>query len=168
MSLKLHLKFTMAIIHRSGTYSQIHLQLVFAVKYRVALVHSTWKERLHQYTTALIQNEKHKMLQINCMPDHIHIFIGLRPYQSVSSLVQNVKRDSTKWINQHHLCCSRFAWQEGYGVFSYSKSHVPDVIRYIKNQEIHHSKENFLSEFSRMLIAFDIPFEENHIFTDPI
>ena len=80
------------------------------------------------------------------MPDHIHIFLGLRPHQSISSLIQNVKTESTKWIKGQNLSPS-FAWQKGYGAFSYSKSHVPDVIRYIQNQEEHHRKQSFLEEY---------------------
>jgi putative transposase len=118
----------------ANTYTQLHIQLVFAVKYRVALIQKEYKERLHQYITGIIQQNEHKLLQINSMPDHIHIFIGMRPQQSISSLVQNAKSESSKWINENGFCRSAFAWQEGFGAFSYSKTHVPDVIRYIQNQ----------------------------------
>lgn len=119
----------------ANTYTQIHLQFVFAVKYREALILPTWKERLYQYITGIIQHNEHKMLQINGMSDHIHLLIGMRPTQSVSSLVQNVKTESSKWINDNKFCPQHFAWQEGYGAFSYSKSHVPDVIRYIQTRK---------------------------------
>lgn len=150
-----------------NTYTQIHIQFVFAVKYRYALIHESWKERLHQYITGIFQNNQHKMLQINSMPDHIHIFVGLRPHQSISSLIQNVKTESTKWIKEQGLSPS-FAWQEGYGAFSYSKSHVPNVIRYIQNQEEHHRKQNFLDEYKSFLKAFEIDFDEQYIFKEPI
>ena len=127
----------------ANTYTQLHIQLVFAIKYRAALIQYDWKERLHQYITGIFQENEHKMLQINSMPDHIHIFFGMRPHQSISSLVQNVKSESSKWINENGFCKSAFAWQEGFGAFSYSKTHVPDVIRYIQNQEAHHKKEAF-------------------------
>ncbi|WP_238989262.1 transposase [Mucilaginibacter terrigena] len=106
------------------------------------------------------------MLQINSMPDHIHIFIGMRPEQSVSSLVQNVKTESSKWIKEQKFCPSPFAWQEGYGAFSYSKSQVPNVVNYIKNQEAHHKKESFLDEYRKSLTAFDVDWEENYIFKE--
>lgn len=125
----------------ANTYTQIHIQFVFAVKYRQALIHSSWKEKLHQYITGIFQANQHKILQINSMPDHIHILAGIRPHQSVSALIQNVKTESTKWI-KHQELSPFFAWQEGYGAFSYSKSHIPDVIRYIQNQETHHKKRN--------------------------
>lgn len=152
----------------ANTYTQLHIQFVFAVKYRAALIQKEWKEKLQQYMTGIFQANEHKMLQINSMPDHIHIFLGMRPNQSISSLVQNVKTESTKWIKDEKLCSSSFAWQEGYGAFSYSKSHVPDVIRYIQNQGAHHKKETFLDEYRRLLKAFEIEYEEQYIFKEPI
>ncbi|WP_431293084.1 transposase [Pedobacter sp. P26] len=107
------------------------------------------------------------MIQTNCMPDHIHIFIGMRPHQSISSLIQNVKTESSKWINDQRFCKTKFAWQEGYGAFSYSKSHIQQVIQYIQNQEQHHKKENFLQEYTRFLKTFEIEYEERYIFKEP-
>ncbi len=98
------------------------------------------------------------------MPDHIHIFIGMRPHQSISSLVQNVKTESSKWIKAQKFCKGSFGWQDGFGAFSYSKSHVPDVIRYIQKQEIHHQKETFLNEYGRMLKLFETEYDEKYIF----
>ncbi len=107
------------------------------------------------------------MLQVNSMPDHIHIFIGMRPAQSIALLVQNLKTETSKWIRKNKFCNSLFAWQEGYGAFSYSKSHVPDVIRYIQNQEAHHKKETFLDEYRKILKAFEIEYDEQYIFKEP-
>ena len=151
----------------ANTYTQLHIQLVFAVKYRAALIQKEWKERLHQYITGIFQQNEHKMLQINSMPDHIHIFFGMRPNQSISSLVQNVKSESSKWINENKFCSSAFAWQEGFGAFSYSKSHVGRVIRYIQNQEAHHKKETFFDEYKKMLKAFEVEYDERYIFKEP-
>ena len=108
------------------------------------------------------------MLQINSVSDHIHIFIGSRPAQSISALVQNVKAESTKWIKSQNFCSSDFAWQEGYGAFSYSRSHVADVIRYIQNQELHHRKETFLDEYRKLLKAFEVEYDEQYIFKEPV
>lgn len=105
------------------------------------------------------------MLQINGMPDHIHILIGMRPHQSVSDLMREVKSDSCKWIRSKGLSPS-FAWQEGYGAFAYSQSHVDDVVRYIQNQEIHHRQETFLEEYRRFLDLFKVGWDEKYIFTD--
>ena len=150
----------------ANSYTQVHIQFVFAVKYRQALIHRDWQERLHAYITGIFQGNQHKMLQINSMPDHIHMFIGMRPHQSISSLMQNVKSESSKWIKTENLAQS-FAWQEGYGAFSYSKSQVDDVIRYIQNQEIHHKKESFLEEYRKFLTAFEVDWDEQYIFKEP-
>lgn len=151
----------------ANSYTQLHLQFVFAVKYREALIQKEWKEDLHKYITGMFQQNQHKMLQINSMPDHIHVFIGMRPHQSVSAMIQNVKTESSKWINAHKLCKRPFNWQDGYGAFSYSRSQVPDVVRYIQNQEIHHRKETFLEEYKRMLKLFEIEYDERYIFKEP-
>ncbi|MBL7740406.1 MAG: IS200/IS605 family transposase [Chitinophagaceae bacterium] len=151
----------------ANTYSQLHIQLVFAVKYRASLILPKWKDRLHQYISGIIQNNEHKMLQVNSMPDHIHIFVGMRPQQAISALVQNIKAESSKWVKANRFCLSSFAWQEGFGAFSYSKSHVDNVIRYIQNQEAHHKKETFLDEYRRLLKAFGIDYEEQYIFKEP-
>ncbi|MDE1193493.1 MAG: IS200/IS605 family transposase [Arachidicoccus sp.] len=147
----------------SNSYSQIHIQFVFAVKYRTALISNEWKERLYQYITGIFRQNKHKVLQINGMPDHIHIFIGMRPHQSISSLIQNVKTESSKWIKAQKLSPS-FAWQEGYGAFSYSRSQINNVVHYIQNQEKHHKKETFLDEYKKFLTAFEIEWDEKYIF----
>lgn len=151
----------------ANMYTQIHIQFVFAVKYRQSLIQPEWKERLHQYITGIFQRHHHRMLQINSMPDHIHIFIGMRPDQSVSSLIQLVKSESSKWIKEQNFCSFTFAWQEGYGAFSYAKSQVSDVIHYIMNQEIHHQKENFLDEYRKHLKAFELTWDEQYIFKIP-
>ncbi|MEO6638429.1 MAG: IS200/IS605 family transposase [Ginsengibacter sp.] len=150
----------------SNTYTKLHIQFVFAVKYRASLIDNEWKEDLLKYITGIFQHNDHKMLQINSMPDHIHIFIGMRPHQSISSLVQNVKTESSKWIKAQNFCKNSFNWQDGFGAFSYSKSHVSNVIRYIQNQEIHHRKETSLDEYRRMLQLFEIDYEEKYIFKE--
>ena len=151
----------------ANTYTQLHIQFVFAVKYRKALIDKDWKDRLHKYITGIIQSNQHKMLCINSMPDHIHIFIGMRPTQSISALVQNVKTETSKWIKEQKLA-PNFAWQEGYGAFSYSRSHVPNVIRYIQNQEQHHTKETFVEEYHKQLKAFEVEYDEQYVFVEPI
>ena len=150
-----------------NTYTQIHIQFVFAVKYREALIQKDWKENLHQFITGMFQENRHKIIQVNSMPDHIHILAGLRPHQSISSLIQNVKTESSKWIKEQHLSKHPFAWQEGYGAFSYGKSQIPEVVKYIQNQEIHHRKITFLDEYRRFLKAFEVDWNEEYIFTEP-
>lgn len=151
----------------ANTFTQLHIQFIFAVKYREALIMKEWKDELHKYITGIFQTNEHKMLQVNSMPDHIHILIGMRPTQSISSLIQNVKTESSKWVKEKKFCKTPFAWQEGYGAFSYSKSHVTNVVRYIQNQEAHHKKETFLKEYMNFLKAFQIEYDEQYIFKEP-
>ena len=151
----------------SNTYTQVHLQFVFAVKYREALIHSAWEKELYKYITGIIQHHQHKMICINGMPDHVHILVGMRPTQSVSELLQDIKGSSSKWINEQKLVKGRFEWQQGYGAFSYGKSQVKDVIRYIENQKEHHKKQSFKEEYITFLRKFEIEYDERFIFKDP-
>ncbi len=152
----------------ANTYTQIHLQFVFAVKYRKALILHSYKEELYKYITGIIQHYHHKVLAINGVEDHIHIFIGMRPTQSVSDLLQDIKGSTSKWINEKKFLNTKFEWQNGYGAFSYSKSHFQSVIDYIANQEDHHKKESFREEYLKFLRVFEIDYDENYIFKDLI
>ncbi len=148
----------------ANTYTQIHIHAVFAPKYREAVLDKSWRPDLYRYITGIVQNYGHKMLQINGMYDHVHMLFGMRPVQSLSKLMQQVKEDSSNWIKDNGLIKARFNWQEGYGAFSYSRSQVPQVIKYIQNQEIHHAKKTFLEEYLEMLKAFEVEYDERYIF----
>jgi REP element-mobilizing transposase RayT len=148
----------------ANTYSQIHIQTVFAVQERNCLIRELWKDELYKYITGIIQNHGHKLLAINGMPDHVHVFFGMRPAQSLSELMQNVKKDSSLWINEKGFVRGRFSWQEGYGALSYSKSNVDQVIEYIRNQEVHHRKTTFLEEYRDFLRKYGVDFDERFIF----
>ena len=104
------------------------------------------------------------MIQINSMPDHLHVFFGFRPTQSLSDLMRLVKCDSSEWVNKQKLTPSRFTWQEGYGAFSYSKSQVKAVADYIENQQIHHQKKTFLEEYIEFLDSFEIDYDSKYLF----
>ncbi len=147
----------------SNTYTQIHIQVVFAVHSRQSLINADWKDKLYKYITGIIQNNNHKVLQINGMPDHIHILFGMRPTQSLSDLMKQVKQDSSKWINKQGFVNSKFSWQSGYGAFSYSKSEVPKIINYIKNQEEHHKKIAFQDEYLKLLKDFNVDYDARYI-----
>ena len=147
-----------------NTYTQIHIHAVFAVQNRISLISKTWEQRLYQYITGIIQNHGHKLLVINGMPDHIHILFGMRPTQSLSDLMRDVKGDSSLWINENKFVAGKFSWQEGYGAFSYSKSQIPAVATYIENQELHHKKKTFIEEYLKILQDFEIEYNENYIF----
>ncbi len=148
----------------ANTYTQIHIQAVFAVQNRHCLIDKVWKDELHKYMTGIIQNYDHKVLQINGMPDHIHILFGMRPTQSLSDLMQKVKQDSSKWINKNRFVKGKFSWQAGFGAFSYSKSQLPRVINYIQNQENHHKKKSFTEEYLDFLNEFDVNFDDRYLF----
>ena len=152
----------------ANTYTQIHIQFVFAPKFRAALIQPAWEDELYKYITGIVQNNKHKMLCINGMPDHVHMLLGFRPPQSMSDLMQDVKASSSKWINSKKLTPGRFEWQAGYGAFSYSKSEIPNVIAYIQNQKIHHHKISFLKEYKSILEQFQIEYDEKYIFKEPV
>jgi len=148
----------------ANTFSQIYLQFVFAVKNRQCLISSEHKEELHKYVTALVQNRKAKMLAVNCMPDHIHLFVGFKPTILISDFVKEIKVESNEFVNSKNWIKGKFSWQEGYGVFSYSHSHIDAVIKYILNQELHHRKNTFKEEYLNLLEKFEVPFEEKYLF----
>lgn len=152
----------------SNTYTQIHIHFVFAVKFRESNIHPSWKDELYKYITGIIQNNNHKLICINGMPDHVLILIGMRPTQSISDLLQDIKGSSSKWINEKKFLKKKFEWQEGYGAFSYSKSQVENVIAYILNQEQHHMKMTFRDEYIEFLTKFEIDFDEKYIFKELI
>jgi REP element-mobilizing transposase RayT len=148
----------------ANTFTQIHIHVVFAVQNRISLIDKSWKERLYEYAIAIIQKHGHKVLAIGGMPDHVHILFGFRPTQALSNLVQEVKRDCSEWINKEKLVKGRFSWQEGFGGFSYSRSHVAQVINYILTQEEHHKKRSFLEEYKKILDDFNLEYDERYIF----
>lgn len=119
---------------------------------------------MYRYITGIIQHYDHKVLAINGMPDHLHVFFGMRPTQSLSELMKQVKQDSSQWINSHKLTEDRFSWQQGFGAFSYGKSQVRRVIRYIERQEEHHKKKTFSEEYVALLEAFHVPYDARFVF----
>ncbi|MES2836002.1 MAG: IS200/IS605 family transposase [Bacteroidota bacterium] len=151
-----------------NTYTQIHIHFVFAVKHRNAVINDSWKEELYKYIAGIIRNNEHKLIAIGGMPDHIHILIGVRASQSISDLMQDVKGNSSKWINEKRFLNTKFEWQEGYGAFSYSKSQINDVVNYINNQETHHAKKSFKEEYLEILKKFEVDYDEKYVFGDLI
>ena len=146
------------------TYTQIHIQTVFAVQDRISLINKNWKKDLYGYMTGIVQGHGHKLLSIGGVGDHVHMFFGFRPNESLSHLMMEVKRDSSIWINKNHLVKGRFSWQEGFGAFSYSKSQIPVVCHYIENQEIHHHKKTFMEEYLEFLERFGVDYDRRFVF----
>jgi len=151
----------------ANTYTQIHIHAVFAVQNRLSLIQKQWQDELYKYISGIIANNGHKLLQIGGMPDHIHILFGMRPTQSLSDLMQDIKGNSSLWINKKHFVRGKFSWQEGYGAFSYGKSQIDSVAKYIQQQEEHHKKRNFAEEYLELLKIFEIEFDERYILKNP-
>ena len=147
-----------------GTYSQVYLQVVFAVQGRDNLIAKSWKEDLNKYISGIITNKGQKSIIVNGMHDHIHAFIGLKPSMAVSDLVRDIKNNSSKFINKNRFVKGKFSWQKGYGVFSYSHSHIEQVYNYILNQEKHHRKRTFKEEYIEFLHKFQIEYDEQYLF----
>lgn len=148
----------------AGTYSQIYIQIVFAVKSRESLIHTEWEERLYRYVTGIIETKGHKLLAINGMPDHIHIFIGMKPDCNLSDLVREIKKSSNTFIKENNFIRGNFNWQSGYGAFSYSHSQLTTVIQYIFNQKEHHKKKTFREEYTGFLKKFNVMYDDQYLF----
>ena len=154
----------MSIEIMANTYTQLYVHIVFSVKGRQALIPERHKAELHKYITGIIKNKKQKLIQINSMPDHIHILIGMTPDAALSNLVKDIKVNSTNFINQKHWTVGKFGWQEGFGAFSYSHSQIPQVAAYIENQETHHSRRTFRDEYIAFLERFGVGYDIRYVF----
>ena len=147
-----------------NTYSQIYIQIVFAVKGRENLIEEKNRNELQKLITGIVSKRNQKMLAIYAMPDHVHILIGMEPDISISDLVRDIKAGSSKFINDSKWINGKFNWQQGFGAFSYSKSHLDNVIKYILNQKEHHEKETFKVEYLNFLEKFGIEYNEKYLF----
>ncbi len=147
-----------------GTFSQVYIQVVFAVKGRENLISKIWKDELHRYIAGIVKAKDQKPIIVNGVADHIHAFIGLRPSMSIAEVVREMKNNSSNFINENKLVHGKFSWQEGYGAFSYSQSHIDKVYQYILNQEEHHKKQTFREEYIGLLKKFEIEFDEKYLF----
>lgn len=148
----------------ANTYSQIYIQIVFAVEGRQSLIAKENKEELHKYLTGIATERHQKLLAVHCMPDHTHILIGLRPSMRLSDLVHDMKIGSANFVNRQAWVAGRFGWQEGFGAFSYGHSQLGTVIRYIQNQEKHHAKVSFGEEYLRFLKKYEIDHDARFTF----
>jgi len=149
---------------KPGKFTQLYVQLVFAVKNRDAVLHKGIRARVFEYISGIITNLNHKSIIVNGVSDHLHILIGLNPSISISDTVYHIKRSSTLFINKEKLCLGAFAWQEGYGAFSYSKSQLDSVYTYILNQEKHHKKQTFKDEYIKFLEESSIEYDSKFLF----
>lgn len=147
-----------------GTFSQIYIQVVFAVKGRNNFIGNNWNTELHKYIAGIIKGKGQKPIIVNGMPDHIHVFIGLLPAMALSDLVRDIKNNSSNFINGHNWLKGKFAWQAGYGAFSYSHSQIGRVYNYILHQEKHHKKKTFKEEYLEFLKKFEVEHDEKYLF----
>jgi putative transposase len=148
----------------AGTFTQLYIQVVFAVKGRQNLIPKSWKYELYKYISGLITKKGHKSIIVNGVADHILIFVGLKPRMAISDLVRDIKNNSSNFINDRKLVRGKFSWQEGFGAFSYSHSHLDRVYKYILNQEEHHKQKSFKSEYMELLKKFAIEYDERYLF----
>ncbi len=148
----------------ANTYTQIYIQIVFAVKGRQNLIAKENREELHKFITGIINNRGQKLFAVFAMPDHVHILVSIGPTILISDLVRNIKAGSSKFINDKKWINGKFNWQEGYDAFSYSKSSVDSVVKYILNQEEHHKKKKFKDEYLDLLEKFEIEYDQKYLF----
>ena len=147
-----------------NTYSQIYIQVVFAVKGRQNFIKESFREELQKYITGIINNNKQKLLAIYCMPDHTHLFFSIKPDIAISDLIRDIKANSTAFIKNKKWVNSSFSWQVGFGAFSYSKSQAKDVVEYILNQPERHKKVTFKEEYLEFLNKFEVEYDEKYLF----
>ena len=148
----------------ANTYTQIYIQIVFAVQGRQNLIRHENREELHKFITGIVQNRGQKLYAVFAMPDHVHVLVSLKPNISISDLVRDIKAGSSKFINDKKWINNKFKWQEGYGAFSYSKSSVDMVVKYIINQEEHHKNKSFKIEYLEFLKKFEIEYNPEYLF----
>jgi len=147
-----------------NTFTQIYIHSVFAVQGRQSLIRPEWEDKLYKYITGIVQNKEQKMLAINGMPDHIHFLIGMKPTCCLSDLVREVKKSSNDYIKDNKFTKYKFSWQEGFGAFSYSRTQIDSVVKYILNQAAHHRQRTFRTEYETMLKEFAIDFDSRYVF----
>ncbi len=148
----------------ANTYTQIYIQVVFALQGRQNLIRPEFKDELYKYITGIIRSHEQKLIEINGVADHIHLLIGLKPSMALSDLVRAIKANSSKFINEKGWIKGRFNWQEGFGAFSYGHSQLDAIIGYIQNQEKHHQRESFKVEYLSLLRKFDVAFRDEYLF----
>ncbi len=148
----------------ANTYTQLYIQFVFSVKGRANLINESFRDELEKFMCGIINNHKCKTFAIYCNPDHTHIFVGMHPTISPSKLMEQVKSGSSGWLNENKYILGKFAWQDGFGAFTYSKSHIDNVVKYILNQSAHHKKQTFKEEYLQILEKFDIEYDLKYLF----
>lgn len=148
----------------ANTYTQLYIQYVFAVKGRNNVIRENFRNELEKVICGIISDSKCKTYAIYCNLDHTHIFVGMHPTIAPSKLMEQVKSGSSKWLNNRSYVQGKFSWQDGYGAFTYSKSHIDKVVKYVLNQPLHHKKKSFKHEYLLFLRKFDVEYDPRYIF----
>ena len=148
----------------ANTYTQIYIQIVFAVEGRQNLLRPEHNDELQKYITGIVSGQNQKLLAVNNVSDHVHLLVGLKADLSLSELVRDIKAGSSRFVNEKRWTNGRFSWQEGFGAFSYSRSQIDAVIRYIQNQQRHHARRTFREEYIEFLRKFEVEHDERYIF----
>ncbi len=148
----------------ANTYTQLYIQFVFAVKYRENLIKEKFRDELEKVICGIVTEHKCKTYAIYCNPDHTHLFVSMHPTISPSKLMEQVKSGSSGWLNQKKYIPGKFNWQDGYGAFTYSKSHIDNVVKYILNQPEHHKKQMFRDEYLKFLDKFEVDYDPKYLF----
>ncbi len=148
----------------ANCYTQVNIHVVFAVKDRERILNDYLMEQTCKYMHGILINLKQFPLAIGGYKNHVHLFFEQYPTTALSDIVEKVKANSSKWINDHKMVIGHFEWQRGYGGFSYSRSQRSGVIRYIMNQEEHHKEMTFREEYLTMLKKFEIEFDDQYLF----
>ncbi|GAK52756.1 transposase IS200-family protein [Candidatus Moduliflexus flocculans] len=149
---------------KPGAFTQLYIHLVFAVQYRAYLLHDDIRPRIFEYMSGIVTDLKHKSIIVNGMPDHVHILLGWHPNVSISDTVHDIKRGTSLFINREKFFRGNFAWQEGYGAFSYSRSHLNNVYEYIQNQQAHHQTKTLRQEYVDFLTHFNAQYDPRYLF----
>ena len=150
----------------ANTYTQLYIHFVFAVQNRNVIINESWQDKLYKYMTGIVTEQGHKLFVINGMPDHVHTLVSMNPKQAPSDLMYNIKRSSSLWINENKFVGYKFSWQEGFGAFSYGKSQVPVIAKYIEDQQQHHKKKTFHEEYIEFLKLYEIEYDERYVFKE--
>ncbi len=148
----------------ANTYTQLYIQIVFSVKGRENLIKESFRDELEKIICGIISKQNCKTYAIYCNPDHTHLFVGIHPTISVSKLMEQVKSGSSNWLNSKQYIVGKFSWQDGYGAFSYSKSHIDKVVKYVLNQSEHHKKQSFRDEYVSFLNKFEMDYDPKYLF----
>ena len=148
----------------AGTFYQIYIQFVFAVHGRESLLHKTWRDEVFKYMSGIIKGKNQKSIIVNGVSDHVHVLVGLRPSVRICDLVRDIKNNSSRFINEKKFLPGKFEWQDGYGAFSYSRSQIDNVYKYIETQEAHHRKRTFKEEYLDLLKKFEVEYNEKYLF----